>query len=304
MENINIFFVEIEMKIFCLFLMCFFWLFQIKNPQAGWGKLKFVYMFSCICIVLSIAQDITLSFFPNLWLKNLYESEFGLCYGLSAYFLCEYAYGIKKIKVTPLLKCVSVFLFIVFSILACFSLKYNYNMVIYIMVFTVVAVFVMSQYKKIKTDNLTKLYNRYGMEEEIREQLHQYARNKNDSFYIITCDLDNFKHINDTWGHLEGDRALILISSALVKAGKMFDSEVFRIGGDEFVIITNTSEQGLADKIVEAIKSELDNLDFRDDFDIKMSMGISLYDGVTNINDLLNSADKKLYEAKKVNKKV
>lgn len=304
MEILNNFFVEIEAKIFCLFLICFFWLFQRKNPQLGWTKLKFTYLFLCICVVLSIVQDITSSHFQNLWLENLFDSGFGLCYGLSAYFWCEYAYGIKKHKTTLFSKGVSAFTFIVFGILAYFSSKYNVNMIIYIMVFAVLMIFVMNQYNKIKTDNLTKLYNRYGMEEEIREQLQQYARDKNDSFYIITCDLDNFKHINDTWGHLEGDRALILISSVLVKVSKMFNSEVFRIGGDEFVIITNTSEQGLASDITEAIKIELDNLDFRDDFDIKMSVGIALYDGVTHINDLLNSADKKLYEAKKVNKKI
>ena len=152
---------------------------------------------------------------------------------------------------------------------------------------------------KILTDKLTNLHNRYGMNEEIREQLHQYAKDKNDSFYLIVCDLDNFKHINDTWGHLEGDRALILISSALLKVSEKFNSEVFRMGGDEFVIITDTSEEGLADNIIESIQEELDMIDFRDDFDIRMSMGVSLYDGKTHVNDLIESADKKMYEVKK-----
>jgi len=298
MENINIFLVEIEAKLLCIFLLTFFFFHQRKNPQQGWTKLKFVYLFSFFGIAFSFAQDVIATFFQNAYLKSLCEYGFGLSLGLSAFFWCEYAFDIKKHQATMVTKIISVLAFIVLGIVAYFTSKYNVNMLIYISIFAVVTIFVINQYNKIRTDNLTKLYNRYGMDEEIREQLRQYARDKNDSFYIITCDLDNFKHINDTWGHLEGDRALILISFAFSKVAKKFDSEVFRIGGDEFVIITNTSEPGLANDITESLKDELDMLDFRDDFDIKISMGIALYDGVTNINDLLNSADKKLYEAK------
>jgi two-component system cell cycle response regulator len=159
--------------------------------------------------------------------------------------------------------------------------------------------FAIEQNNKIKVDNLTKLYNRYGMDAELKEQLRQYEREHSDSFYIIACDLDNFKHINDTWGHPEGDRALILVATTLAKVCKRFSSNVFRIGGDEFVIITDTSEEGLALDITNAIKNELDNIDFRSDFDIGMSIGVALYDGITAIDELLNNADKKLYEAKK-----
>jgi len=300
----NSLFVETEAKIFCLLIIVFFGAFQTKSSQIQWPKIRYVFLFSGIGSVLSILQGIAGAFSEETSVYILINIAFGLCCALSAYFWGDYACGIKKVTLTVYKQFLMSVGALVFGCLAYFSSKYRVNTALYISTFAVIIVFAVSQYNKIKIDNLTKLYNRYGMEEEIREQLHQYARDKNDSFYIITCDLDNFKHINDTWGHLEGDRALILISAALSKVGKMFDSEVFRIGGDEFVIITNTSEQGLADDVTEAIKKELDELDFRDDFDIKMSMGIALYDGVTHINDLLNSADKKLYEAKKINKRV
>ena len=180
-----------------------------------------------------------------------------------------------------------------------YLLSCGVSLVIYVLVIYSIYSLLYAQKTKILTDKLTNLHNRYGMNEEIREQLHQYAKDKNDSFYLIVCDLDNFKHINDTWGHLEGDRALILISSALLKVSEKFNSEVFRMGGDEFVIITDTSEEGLADNIIESIQEELDMIDFRDDFDIRMSMGVSLYDGETHVNDLIESADKKMYEVKK-----
>ncbi|MBQ7960643.1 MAG: GGDEF domain-containing protein [Clostridia bacterium] len=188
---------------------------------------------------------------------------------------------------------------ITIGILSFCALSYGLNTASFVLVFLIMAMFVMEQNNKIKVDNLTKLYNRYGMDVELKEQLKQYEREHSDSFYIIACDLDNFKYINDTWGHPEGDRALILVAGALARVGKKFSANVFRIGGDEFVIITDTSEEGLAIDVTNAIKTELDNIDFRNDYDIEMSIGVALYDGVTPIDELLSNADKKLYEAKK-----
>ncbi len=155
------------------------------------------------------------------------------------------------------------------------------------------------QYKKILFDNLTGIQNRYGLDEEIEEQLRQYRNDKNDSFYIISCDLDDFKTINDKWGHPEGDRALKLISAVLVKVCEKYSSTAFRVGGDEFIIITDTSEIGLAEQICNELKAEFDSIDFRDDFDISMSMGAVLYDGTTLAAELISRADKVLYTAKR-----
>ncbi len=179
---------------------------------------------------------------------------------------------------------------------------YGINIMTYAIFSSLLMIYSNLQHKMMITDNLTEMPNRYGMDDEIQEQLRQYARDKNDSFYIIVCDMDNFKTINDSWGHPEGDRALRLIADVLTSVAEQYDSEVFRIGGDEFVVITDTSEFGLADKVCEAIKNALDNIDFRDDFDIKMSMGVSLYDGKCEISELINGADKKLYQAKRKTK--
>ena len=158
------------------------------------------------------------------------------------------------------------------------------------------------QNKILFTDNLTKLQNRYGMDEEIEVQLDQYEKNPKDSFYTIVCDLDNFKTINDTWGHLEGDRALKLVANTLTDVAKKYDSTAFRMGGDEFVIITDKSNPGLADEICAEIAQRFENLNFRDDFEIKMSMGVSLYDGKHSIEQLIQSADSILYEMKRKGK--
>lgn len=294
--------VGIEAKVYCLLIIAFLWVFQIKIPHPQWKKLRYVFFLSFGEVVLSIIQDVAGAFLEELYVHNVFNIISGLfCFVLFC-FLYVYFLGSRKSTLTIYKRLLMLIGGLVFGCLGYFSSKYRVGTAIYISTFAIIVVFAVSQYKKIKMDNLTKLYNRYGMDEEIRQQLRQYAHDKNNSFYIIACDLDNFKHINDTWGHSEGDRALVLIAAALSKVSKMFDAEVFRIGGDEFVIITDTSEEGLATEVMDAVKHELDNVDFRDDFDIKISMGVALYDGVTPIDDLLNNADKKLYQAKRLSK--
>ena len=289
------FFIEAEAKLFCLLIIGFLWLFQMKSPQKKSTAQKLTYLFFAFSILLSFLKDISDLFFNEAYIQMVLDAAFGVNYALLTFFTCKYIAQTKNLPVIGAL---------LLGVLAFFTSKHGINILTYLSLFTIITVFAVNQHDKIRVDNLTKLYNRYGMDEEIKEQLSQYAREKSDSFYIISCDLDNFKHINDTWGHLEGDRALVLISEVLSKACEKFDAEVFRIGGDEFVIITDTSEEGLALQVTEAIKKELDNIDFRDDFEIKMSIGTALYNGEEDINNLLASADKKMYEAKKAKKNI
>lgn len=291
----NDFLVGIESKIFCVLIIAFFYVFQTKSLQYQSKENKLLYFFSLAEILISFFGKII----PNEIAHNFCFGICGLSCSFAMFFCFEFVFKFAKYKATILKRCLCTMICIVFGFLSFYLLSIGSNAVDFVLVFAIIAMFVIEQNNKIKVDNLTKLYNRYGMDIELKEQLRQYKRDHTDSFYIIACDLDNFKHINDTWGHPEGDRALILVASALAKVGKKFLSNVFRIGGDEFVVITDKSEEGLAVEITNAIKTELDNIDFRSDFDIKMSIGVALYDGVTPIDELLNNADKKLYEAKK-----
>lgn len=155
-----------------------------------------------------------------------------------------------------------------------------------------------TQHNKIIVDRLTKLQNRYGLDEEIQEQLAQYRKDKNDSFYVIACDMDNFKSINDTWGHAEGDRALKLVAEILTEVADKNNAMAFRNGGDEFIIITDKADKDVAENICNQVEDEFAKVHFRDDFTIKISMGIALYDGKTSVSELLNRADGELYEVK------
>ena len=276
-------FTGLEGKIFCLLIIGCLYGFRLRSFPVLSTQDKRMYGCTAAAILFSVLGG----FVSN-------GAAAVLCFAMcgSASLVALY-YGFRPSRIGRKLLCV------LLGVLSFYLAKKGINAAAYLLVFVAVAGFVKQQDYQIKIDNLTKLYNRYGMDVELREQLRQYEQEHSDSFYLIACDLDNFKHINDTWGHLEGDRALILVASALSSVAKRFDSEVFRIGGDEFVIITDKSDEGLAEAVTDAVRNELDLIEFRDDFDIRMSIGYALYDGVTSIDDLLNSADKKLYEAKK-----
>ena len=283
-----------EVNLFCLLIICELYFFQKKLGTQSKGY-TFVYLLSALGIFCTMAG----CYATDSCVKSI-SVALGVCFDIvSASMWCKYALKIKGCTKSVIIKFA---LTVCFAVLAILSAKAKLNMHTYLLILAMISSFLLEQYNKIRVDNLTKLYNRYGMDAELKEQLRQYEREHEDSFYVISCDLDNFKNINDTWGHLEGDRALVLIARTLSKVAEKFRSNVFRIGGDEFVIITDKSEKGLADAVIASLKEELDNIKFRDDFDIKMSIGVSLYDGVTPISELLESADKRMYEAKRKSK--
>ena len=294
----NIFHIEIGAKIFCILIIVFLFFFNMRTFKKDCIANIFLYIFSFLAVFLSIFKDILINE-ETIQFTNI---ALGIFYFLSAFFWFGYVFGKEKCKKEMTLKITRVITSFVFGVISYCFINYYANLSTYILTFLVIVGFCVYQYNKIIVDELTGLYNRYGMDAEVEKQLRQYRRKNTDSFYVIACDLDNFKHINDEWGHPEGDRALVLIAEALTKVGKRFSSGVFRIGGDEFVIITNTSEEGLATEVANAVEDELDNVDFRDDFDIDMSIGYAHYDGTTPIKELLKKADKKMYEAKKKRK--
>ena len=273
----NNFYVTTEAKMFCLLIIAFLFFFNMRTFKKDCIDNIYLYIFSFLAVSLPL----------------------GIFYFLSAFFWFGYVFGKEKCQKENTLKITRLIVSFVFGVLSYYLIKFESTLSTYILTFFVVVGFCIYQYNKIIVDELTGLYNRYGMDVEVEKQLTQYKRKSTDSFYVIACDLDNFKHINDEWGHHEGDRALVLIADALTKAGKKFSSGVFRIGGDEFVIITDTSEEGLATEVTKAVEDELDNVDFRDDFEIEISIGFALYDGKTPIKELLKKADKRMYEAKK-----
>lgn len=140
-------------------------------------------------------------------------------------------------------------------------------------------------------DELTKIYNRYGLNYIIDEQFK-----KCNKLYLLMMDIDDFKHINDTYGHECGD--LVLVKTAAVLNQFLGDRNVARIGGEEFVgFISDTNIRGKLDELLSEIRSM--KIIFNDILiHITISIGVSVMNKKDDLKKSKIEADKKLYLAK------
>lgn len=155
--------------------------------------------------------------------------------------------------------------------------------------------------KLANTDPLTGAYNRRFLNEFATEYIKTIRREKTD-LSIMMIDLDDFKNINDTFGHETGDdviKQLVMISREIIRENDL----IIRLGGDEFVILlpnTNTvNAKIVAKKIVSTIYETNKNKEVQ----FTVSIGISQFeDKDTSIKDMMSRADSNLYKAKKTGK--
>lgn len=148
---------------------------------------------------------------------------------------------------------------------------------------------------KIRYDSLTGLLTREAFLEDFKKQK---VEDKNDAFLIIDADL--FKSINDTHGHLAGDRALIHITQALEKGIRKSDS-IGRIGGEEFAVHLKGVNYELAVDIAERLRENVkaSNADFDlEGVDLSVSIGAVIYKDKIDLPTLMTKADRLLYKAK------
>jgi len=156
--------------------------------------------------------------------------------------------------------------------------------------------------RTITTDPLTGTGNRYHLQQRLDQEIH-YSRRHSVPLGLLLLDLDHFKHINDTCGHLAGDRVLQSVGRSLLESVRTEDA-VFRYGGEEFcVLVRGTDEKGLlilAERIRMLIeKTHVEYEDF--DIQVTVSVGATVMVGDEGPGDhesLLLGADKALYKAK------
>ena len=153
-------------------------------------------------------------------------------------------------------------------------------------------------------DPLTGLLNRAAMQVGIKEKIDDAVR-YNQRFACFFIDLNNFKQINDNYGHDAGDRVLVEFAARLKSSIRTVD-RFYRYGGDEFILIVDLINGDCAidkvtDKIGDSIKQPI-TLSDGNRVELSVSTGITIYpDDAKTQQELLSEADKRMYSAKKSN---
>ncbi|HEX8776213.1 MAG TPA: diguanylate cyclase [Pyrinomonadaceae bacterium] len=149
------------------------------------------------------------------------------------------------------------------------------------------------------TDQLTGLLNRYGLQ---RVLAHEYAEARRYSrpLSCLMTDLDNFKLINDTFGHAAGDAVLKQVSSILTQVVRGSDM-VSRYGGDEFLVLLPETDIEGAEALAEKVRAAAASQSFGDGeprFQLTLSIGAATLSDAESGNDMIVRADMALYDAK------
>lgn len=150
-------------------------------------------------------------------------------------------------------------------------------------------------------DELTGLYNRRGFF-TIAEHLLKTAKRQQSGLFMLYCDLDDLKGINDVAGHQKGDWALIDTANILKETFRGSDI-IARIGGDEFVVMpietTGDNLEAVINRLQKAL--ELDNATGKCEYKLSISTGTAYFNpwSPCTIDELLSQADKSMYEQKR-----
>ena len=147
-------------------------------------------------------------------------------------------------------------------------------------------------------DGLTGIKNRRSFEEALRSEWERYKRHDSE-FCLALIDLDRFKNINDTHGHDAGDEVLQAVAQALSNCSRQCDLAA-RFGGDEFVILLSETDLEGAAAAASRVVAALRNVEFsKADAFPTASIGIASARGKGSPAELLQAADRALYESKR-----
>lgn len=154
----------------------------------------------------------------------------------------------------------------------------------------------------VHTDALTGLPNRRYLEERLEAEISRAARYGH-PLAVLVIDVDDFKHVNDTWGHAKGDEVLVWVGRFIRSMLRSHDV-VGRTGGDEFVAILPSTDREGAELIARRLRDELDALRGHPDHPVKMSIGAAaIGPGTGDAQSLIAAGDRAMYAAKGHNKR-
>ncbi len=145
-------------------------------------------------------------------------------------------------------------------------------------------------------DPLTRVYNRQSMEELLNKWIQRSER-YNQVFSLAVVDLDDFKAVNDKYGHLTGDFVLSEVAGILRSSVRGSDL-VIRYGGDEFLLVLSETDQPGAQAVINRVRKMVKTWNEEHaaaPYDISVSMGLSVFEKGKTARQLISEADREMY---------
>ncbi len=152
-------------------------------------------------------------------------------------------------------------------------------------------------YIGIRTDALTGLSNRVKLDEALESEMRRAQRYRN-AFSIIILDIDHFKRVNDTYGHLAGDEVLKAVAGLLTDNLRETDT-AGRWGGEEFLILLPHQDRAGARRLADKLRIAIESADFPGVGTITASLGVTAHAAGDTLQGLVERADAALYTAKR-----
>lgn len=167
------------------------------------------------------------------------------------------------------------------------------------MMIVIIYIFILND--QVHRDRLTGLEN-YSSYERYIENISFKRINK---LFIINIDIDDFKSVNDKFGHNEGDEALKMFANLLIESFSLRRKKLIRVGGDEFLILLEVERQEIVDNYIQNLNKNIEeyNKTKEKPYELKFSYGVACCSNAKeDIHDILKCADKLMYEQKKSRK--
>ena len=179
-------------------------------------------------------------------------------------------------------------------------LFYGLSIIWFSMVLSIILVYANVLNRQISTDPLTGLNNRRKLSQYLDMKIN--ALDENQKLFLLILDADDFKSINDRYGHTVGDRALVTIAEILKKICLGRDCFLARLGGDEFVILGHDQSETYPETLTTLIEEQIAkfNASAKEPYQLSLSIGWAIAPSRQSItvDALLNAADQKMYKKK------
>ncbi|MCX8083540.1 MAG: GGDEF domain-containing protein [Calditerrivibrio sp.] len=292
-------FLELNNSFYNYFIILFLFIFVIVkfSIEENYPSHKII-----IYMILLQSQNL---FFSSLYTKESLIFIFLILFGVMIYTVLMRDSFTKKIHYIVIV--------VISSLLI---ISKNPNSLIYILSLPFVIIIAINFEKTNKitfniinelstTDDLTGLLNQSGFMKKIEEEFYRSQR-YNKTFSVLMLDSDNLKHVNDTYGHKYGSMVITSIAE-VIKSNIRRTDFAARYGGDEFIICLVETEIEGAKEVAERIRKQFELKSFftKDEkkFNLTVSIGISNYPlSGDSLLDIIDNADKALYESKKQGK--